>query len=938
MNKKFLSAILFGALMVTSTGTFVSCKDYDDDIENLNGQLNSQKADLEKQIADLEKQLTDANAETKAQLEQLKKELLDANKEAMDKIQAALDELKRNLTSLVFVPQYYYGGIEAMIVNVYNYQAWTTEAVSADEDNSKDAPKAGAQVEMAPQLEAQYHVNPSTVTSEDVVAVKFLAEDKEYEEYKSRAIEDVISFGETKFNITGGKLNVSAPVKDGSIKMESDSITVLAAQAILNKEGKEVTVTSDYAVVRSKVSTGFDLAIATLEAEEVTHLYKTAAEAIADENEIRLQLVWNAEGFDIADTIRTHINDCEENLDSKASDGSAVSKGFEYSYELVGWFSGVNKTSESAHAALNGSVIRPQMTADGKQQAYGAEQSKATIGRLPVVRVTLTDKISGNIAAVGYLPFEIVAEAPVEKQWEVAYVAPFAFDDAFTVGCDKEATKLSLKWNQVEEQIIAKLGISKAEFHNEETGYKLEDAYLNDDYNVCQFSDTTVNATKLAAADKIGYVTMPENDDEADQTKILTWSIAHNDAYQIFKAGEESIQVIVRYVNETEMKYVYVTLTWTPKELNITPNGTIEDSAKINKYWYAKNGAVAGEGYSDIHANVKQVNSSNDCTFDSDILNTMTGNVINVTNDDENYPEFKDTVDAQGVSNLTKAVVFAAEQDHLTKNADGLYVVNGASGAVYSITASEDGLTLIATDVKTLESEDIIILAASENSDIKTVMQYQEESEFAKDILNNADHNLLGQDETFTAKLMFKAGRCEEVEYTLSNNVFYAKYLRPVSVDPSDVEKLVDGTNGASIADLVLNLIDWRDKHFDVEEETTGDDGTVYDFYQYYAVTTVEADIENATTDLNNGDINTQLLSKVTNKVDLRFGSDEKGANSFTITKDEETGEYSNGKFYYYNNGTTLGEFTIRVPLVVTYKWGKIYTSVDLIVNKTIQN
>ena len=32
MNKKFLSAILFGALMVSSTGTFVSCKDYDDDI------------------------------------------------------------------------------------------------------------------------------------------------------------------------------------------------------------------------------------------------------------------------------------------------------------------------------------------------------------------------------------------------------------------------------------------------------------------------------------------------------------------------------------------------------------------------------------------------------------------------------------------------------------------------------------------------------------------------------------------------------------------------------------------------------------------------------------------------------------------------------------------------------------------------------------------
>ena len=37
MNKKFLSAILFGALMVSSTGTFVSCKDYDDDIDELHG-------------------------------------------------------------------------------------------------------------------------------------------------------------------------------------------------------------------------------------------------------------------------------------------------------------------------------------------------------------------------------------------------------------------------------------------------------------------------------------------------------------------------------------------------------------------------------------------------------------------------------------------------------------------------------------------------------------------------------------------------------------------------------------------------------------------------------------------------------------------------------------------------------------------------------------
>ena len=57
MNKKFLSAILFGALMVTSTGTFVSCKDYDDDIDNLQTQIDKNST----AIAELKALLGDGN-------------------------------------------------------------------------------------------------------------------------------------------------------------------------------------------------------------------------------------------------------------------------------------------------------------------------------------------------------------------------------------------------------------------------------------------------------------------------------------------------------------------------------------------------------------------------------------------------------------------------------------------------------------------------------------------------------------------------------------------------------------------------------------------------------------------------------------------------------------------------------------------------------------
>ena len=43
MKKNFLCAILLGAFMVTSTATFVSCKDYDDDIDNLQAQIDENK-------------------------------------------------------------------------------------------------------------------------------------------------------------------------------------------------------------------------------------------------------------------------------------------------------------------------------------------------------------------------------------------------------------------------------------------------------------------------------------------------------------------------------------------------------------------------------------------------------------------------------------------------------------------------------------------------------------------------------------------------------------------------------------------------------------------------------------------------------------------------------------------------------------------------------
>ena len=106
MNKKFLSAILFGALMVTSAGTFVSCKDYDDDIKDLQTQINklATKEELSSQIATLDAALkaAAANAATAIQkAEGAEKAAAEAEAAAIAAVQEELAAAKAELEEMV---------------------------------------------------------------------------------------------------------------------------------------------------------------------------------------------------------------------------------------------------------------------------------------------------------------------------------------------------------------------------------------------------------------------------------------------------------------------------------------------------------------------------------------------------------------------------------------------------------------------------------------------------------------------------------------------------------------------------------------------------------------------------------------------------------------------------------------------------------------------
>ena len=108
MNKKFFGALAFGALVAASTGTFVSCTDYDDDIDNLQEQINGLK-DLTSRVSALESSVSAAqSAATGAQsaadaakaAASAAQSTADAAKAAAAAAQQAADDLKARVEAL----------------------------------------------------------------------------------------------------------------------------------------------------------------------------------------------------------------------------------------------------------------------------------------------------------------------------------------------------------------------------------------------------------------------------------------------------------------------------------------------------------------------------------------------------------------------------------------------------------------------------------------------------------------------------------------------------------------------------------------------------------------------------------------------------------------------------------------------------------------------
>ena len=989
MKRKYLSALLMGALTVASVSTMTSCKDYDDDINNLQGQIDA----LSKTLSELQTKINDGSIlksvesdgnggikvtvtkngtdtsynikqgeqgaagkdadvwkigedgywyknDTKTEYKALGTKgetgetgatgaagkdgkyyvpnpetgtfwvYGDGDKAAYDSkivytatnedvITAVWDNdnltltnvagapgkkivvsLSSALKSLVFDPDFYYAGIEAFDLATYKYNPATVKAVDADGDYSKDAPTvADDAFTYAPDLAATYFLNPSNAKmSNDAAKYSFIAYNKDY----TRAAAD---YGST-FKVesadltTKGKVTVHAKYNGNAIKniAENNQVTVLALQYT---SGDSV-VTSDFAAIKASTYSKLVLNNPTLQHVDAipSHLYQTAQDAIL--NDAQIHVAWNSKGIDLREYVNTdRTYDKDENptckaWDKNAAEGLVEKSGFKYSFELVGYKSGDNKTSQSAHAAIasNGYTLRPQMTAGGKQQAYGAAQNEATIGREPLVRVILKDTVNNKIAAVGYIKVVIEKTVAENKAEEVDLVT---VNKPYTIACgDNNIDLQTVTWAQVEEQLYAKLNMSKEAF---EEAYKLDGGTAD----AKQFEMATTDAEALAADKKIGTVSQTTDDEEGKQTEVIAWSIKNQAAYAAFKAGKTTLSTYVRYAlkdgKTAANKYVYVKLTWTPSAINLKPSTTFGNENKIKSYWYAANSAVAGTGYDEVHGNVEVVGTegAND-EYVFDLKNALVGNKLSVN------PLTAPYADLNQELKLTFGFV----------TGKGLF-------------ASEDGKQVYA------EKELTNVVASLDP--VTGIVTYAQ-NETAKKLLNAYGHKDLKN--TVTAIVAVKATICGNIDVPVASNEFNVKFLRPINVEEATAS-FEDAETAGSTADIKLTFTDWRDHNFTDAKVTKGQD-----YFKYYGVTEIAVDIDNATTDLNGN--SSQKLKDLTDKVKFKFSAPATiSANNY-------------GNLKYENNGLTVGQFHVYFPATITYDWGTIKTTITATVGKTQSN
>lgn len=912
---------------------------------------------IEEATKALDKKLSEEIAQLKADA----KALSDRVDEVQKEVNVLNVLLPTELRSIVFAPDSYYWGIEATKIQTLKFDAYTLSPVAWNVKETKGydkaeryEAKAGSRV-LA--FVANYHMNPSTAVIDPATAkVNVLSGDKEYTRAAAEAGLSVASW-----NVENGmlkvNLDVTNPEKIKSVK-ENEMVTVFATQVTLpgmalNKDQNlaERTITSDYATLYAESISGLKLAhragddVPFLGVESPNKSVLGGLDKDHKHHQLLMQHAFEAgvsgkygpqdsvnynETLDLRKLVEVHYKNAK-GVNRLMTADELEANGMKYKFEITALYLGSNETSESAHAAINpkdGYTFRPQMPEYdekhvGKQQAYGALQARPTIGRTPLVRVSLLDK-DGKVLDYGYIRIKITEKktpATVEPDKHIDYQGP-DYNYSYNGECTDPATewKYETKWIQTEYDLYHMLGITREEFEANYGTSPVKDL-TNGNLQQYKLSDNGKTFEKMAKPIGQAYTRNETSPEDGTLTSILGWKLTAAEAKKLFVTEKmANVEIAVKYESKDKSKYpdVFVTFkTGKRTGTDTTPAGEVKLADNIiSNYWYTAN--TSKPGTAEIHSNTLTPEDNPAGTADKmettfgDVFkgNKIGASLINVLKDQTEGKEY-------AAAKLKLSLVFDAA------NTGKEY--KGIDGKTYVMSVSDDGKTLNA-QIKGNQAKNPVATLTSPEDPSETKIAYQH-NEYAHALLNYKDHKSLAND-VVKAIIGIKAQNGCAKELPLTKNTFDVRFLRPINAENANKE-IVDASyvemQKIKAVDL-LKFTDWRDAWN--KNQAAGIGG---EYEKYYGVTGVSIEgikdgqsislNPNVLTNLGQSNPKTFVpLGDVTKNIDFVYTAADGG----TLT--------------YKNLSATVQEFQIKIPVTVKYIWGYITENVTITVKKTANN
>ena len=669
----------------------------------------------------------------------------------------------------------------------------------------------------------------------------------------------------------------------------------------------------------------------------------------------------------------------------------AAYNGLHFQFDLTALYYGNNVTSESAHAAIKVNedgdyILRPQMPDsvfqggvwvgksapwdnNGVVKGVVGKQDRQTIGRTPLVRVSLLDK-DNKVVDYGYIRIRVTerpVDAPVVLPKTYTYNAgAMTAAEAWCGTTSATPFQFKQKWIQMEYDIYHDLDLSHAEFETHFTadaaGGEFQQYYIAAN----GYAQVVAAPSKDEKLGKISY--KREAGDE--ETTVIEWDVTAAQLNQyLIDCGVNVPTSVTRLVKFTSDGYkglpdVYVAIVASPLTVAApqTPTGVINwEGLKNANYWYAKDQNLERSGFTEIHANVFGVEDDKEVqakTLKQTVQATFVGNEIcDITSLPaiKNFITFTNLPDDATAANLHFALKFV-----YGANTEFKGYLDGVEKTFVCVLRDQDReLKVYRKDdpLKVEQSVAKLIYADATDSLNIVDVQYQH-TDYAEAMLNYKRHNAL-DDNVLTAYLNVKA-RYKDCPFTITGDPINVRFLRPINVENKDTEVTDAATSQKQVIYLrdLVNLSDWREEPFKTN------------YWYYYNIKSIEVigvadqgtldENPNVLTNMNQA-VDSEpatALADVSNLVEFQYFKTAPGeANNYPGATNNPTpalaantlpGKEDYGCIVYTNLGSTVQKFKVRVPIKVVYEWGgaiapatgagAIFTTVDINVKKTVEN